>query len=785
MSLENVVVLGGGQSDTWHSLNCKGRYAGEIRIELTYYDTRPKEERAHSASEVPTAINIKERGVESVNGPRQSKPVKRRPLPTDPTLQDSSPLRPVMPEHAQSSPLPHTPQQYQTRLSIYNTPQSGTGYQEHALESHEPSPSVQYYQQHHTTLSTNGHPADLAFDGLHFTSYNQQPHTADDVPFHSSHTPDTRSTFSQSQIPYPNDEEEMQLHFAPTQQQYSTLDLDLPQLPPYNPKIVRPVPQNPRTYHPQQNNSLSSPIPTLNHNRSLGDFHEQSQALIPSDVLREQETHYNHVKGYQLSPLRDCTHEKYSNSASSPIQRTDNHEGPPPPPPAHRSNGFNAPNSTEEPVQQPKLSAVAAPTPLNIRHGRASFTASSPARTYTDLSQDNQVLSIPPSSAQPSTASAHQVPPQEAYAAQRRRQSHDPINASNHFSYGEPPPPSLIPGYDPGMPDAENRHMRQEKHQYPVRSSLKERDAILQPNHHVGAHAPYDEIEVSSRKEYNRDGHHYRSSAPVASEGAFSLDLRTPSRKSLSPQPQSAPREGVLSSVPFSPDSYEALNPNLKSASNINKLGPTYKTPEQARNAYRQKEQEEKLDEGPIIGSDGRVIDPSDHLPTETWAPEPEQKYPRKGPEITFRFRQSPLGAQPMPNSAPRPPRQTVIRPHSIATTVHSYSVDSISPTATGRNRLQKKTRMSPTHANSSPILPINDSPSSTYPLREQVNYGSGNTPAYSRSPPNGPPPVPAKIPMSMSKEDWGTDALSEEMRRIDIGVGVGPARTRRSRYGP
>ncbi|KAA6410981.1 MAG: C2 domain containing [Lasallia pustulata] len=42
--LDKVVVPGGGQNDLWHNLNCKGRYAGEIRIELTYYDTRPKEE---------------------------------------------------------------------------------------------------------------------------------------------------------------------------------------------------------------------------------------------------------------------------------------------------------------------------------------------------------------------------------------------------------------------------------------------------------------------------------------------------------------------------------------------------------------------------------------------------------------------------------------------------------------------------------------------------------------------------------------------------------------------
>ena len=36
------------------------------------------------------------------------------------------------------------------------------------------------------------------------------------------------------------------------------------------------------------------------------------------------------------------------------------------------------------------------------------------------------------------------------------------------------------------------------------------------------------------------------------------------------------------------------------------------------------------------------------------------------------------------------------------------------------------------------------------------------------------PPPVPGKVPIGSGQEDWGTDELSEEMRRIDIGVGSG-----------
>ncbi|MCJ1389014.1 hypothetical protein MMC18_001867, partial [Xylographa bjoerkii] len=799
VSLDKVVVSGGGQSDVWHSLNCKGRYAGEIRIELTYYDTRPKEERTRSTSDLQITTENQERRAESANGPRQSQPVKRRPLPADPTLLDSSPLHPLMPDHAQSSPLPHTPQQYQNRPTIYTTPQSvygsdihsGIAYQEPAQKSHELSPSLPYYQQHDIEIYNKAPSTEQPSHGLYLPRYDQQPHTTnDEILFHNNHISNLRNVFSRPQIPYPTEEEENQIYPSQTLQQHITLDLDLPQLPqlpqltPYNPTVLRPIAQNPHRYHTQQTSSLSSPIPVLNHNRSLGEFHQQSQSSICSEEPKQQESHYHHIKGHQQSPLRHRSHENRYTAVSSPIQPTNDDEGPPPPPPAHRSSGFNSLSGTDELVQRPNFGPMAAPAPLNIRHGRGSFSASPLVKTYTDPLQDDQVLSISPSSAQLSTTSAHQPPSYDAYASQRRRQSYDPKTDSLHSPTGQPMPPSLVPGYNPNMAEVEHQRIRQEKQPHPGQPYFSGRDVnetTWQHGRHGDAHAPHNSNDASRRNQNIRDGHTQRSPAPFVTESAVGPDPRTPARKSLSPQPQSGLREGVLSAVPFSPDSYEALNPNLKSASNINKSGPTYKTPEQGRDAYRQKAQEERLEEGPIIGSDGRVIDPSDHLPTETWAPEPEQKPPRKGPEITFRFRQSPLGAQPMPNSAPRPPRQTVIRPHSIATTVHSYSVDSVSPTTTGRNRLQKKARMSPTHANSSPVLPISDSTPPSFPLREHVNYGLSNSPTYSRSSPSAPPPVPAKIPMSTGQEDWGTDALSEEMRRIDIGVGVGTARTRRS----
>lgn len=88
IDLQTVVVPGGGQNDLWHQLNFKGKYAGDIRIELTFYDSRPKpdtlsekrkqREKSHStASDLTTSSTAGARQL----GPRD---IKRRPLPPGP-----------------------------------------------------------------------------------------------------------------------------------------------------------------------------------------------------------------------------------------------------------------------------------------------------------------------------------------------------------------------------------------------------------------------------------------------------------------------------------------------------------------------------------------------------------------------------------------------------------------------------------------------------------------------------------------------------------------------------
>ncbi len=260
--------------------------------------------------------------------------------------------------------------------------------------------------------------------------------------------------------------------------------------------------------------------------------------------------------------------------------------------------------------------------------------------------------------------------------------STSPSHSQIHLNHGMPP--SLVPGYEPKVAEDESKWM------YERRTNARQQ--------------PLDHLQETRAHRYSAPVDRY--STPTFKPQAGSPDSRTPARKSLSPSP--VPSDRPQSGTPFSPDSFDAL------------------------------QQQEKPIDGPIIGSDGRIIDPSDHLPTDTWAPEPEQKTPtRRAPEVTVRFRNSPQGAQPMPPAGRRPLNEA--RTQSASTPLFAHNTRNSPLNSPSRNRLQQYPRTSP-----------------------------GNI----------PPPVPGKVPIGGGKEDWG-DALSEELRNIDIGSG------RRRGYGP
>ncbi|GJC79584.1 ingression protein fic1 [Colletotrichum liriopes] len=79
IDLRDIIVPGGGQNDIWRNLMFKGKYAGEVRMEITYYDQRPKPEKP-VAKPKPVEAEPTENHYATI--PR--KQIKRRPLPSDP-----------------------------------------------------------------------------------------------------------------------------------------------------------------------------------------------------------------------------------------------------------------------------------------------------------------------------------------------------------------------------------------------------------------------------------------------------------------------------------------------------------------------------------------------------------------------------------------------------------------------------------------------------------------------------------------------------------------------------
>lgn len=809
--LDKVVVPGGGQNDLWHNLNCKGRYAGEIRIELTYYDTRQKDEASGTQQQENLSNGREHRGRDSIGGPRQAKPVKRRPLPPDPT--DSSPLRPAMPDHTQSSPLPYKPSSGYER-AVGPQPQLVHRSVDYGAVSR---PVVDAGCQHNQIRGLPNPPSGLS--GSNYGNYDEtgtvapgamQPSCQDEAFDNMGYV--TSNTIGVQNSPqhggYPDEGPAYGAHHqngVPQSSQDSHhetyQDIALPELPPYNSRRARLSPQ-PLAVHGVHVNSHSSPGPSMPTPYSLPDYRQPS---FPANELVGYASAPSRDVNYEESPLRHRSVDAAYDTRQTTQQATTAGDGAPPPP-VHRDTGLRSQAQSAEQYYVEDYRQVPAPAPLKLRTTQSRTSASPLSQIQNNQSHRLNQSPVSPLTSQAYPYSGNSNSSQTSFSQPTRRQSQDPTLPSPLREHVTAMPPSLVPGYDPTVAEHESERTIQENrmdarhgnsagaaflNKYPSQYDVQQRPQAS--TWQASPQASPQSFNITENGQ-GREAHH--TSAPIIKPRALSPDPRTPVRKSVSPQPE----EARPSSMPFSPDSYETFNPKISSgSSSINQQRPRYQTPEQAKEVATQVQREAQRDEGPIISADGRVIDPSDHLPADTWAPEPERK-PRKGPEVTLRFRHSPQGAQPMPPAGRRPPRDMPLLPHSVSTPNYASSpVDSVSPmsaAAASRNRLQKNSRGPFAQPNSSPLVPtVNNTASrsplprtsaSEYPLREHENYGYNSSPTYARNSPIGPPPIPAKVPLPMGQEDYGMNALSEEISRIDIGVGGGgTGRARRSRYGP
>lgn len=185
--------------------------------------------------------------------------------------------------------------------------------------------------------------------------------------------------------------------------------------------------------------------------------------------------------------------------------------------------------------------------------------------------------------------------------------------------------------------------------------------------------------------------------------------------------------------MPYSPDSLDVHNPNA---------------PRPDANSNSE----------PIVGWHGQEIDPSDHLPVDSWAPEPEKKTPTKtyglGRDRDF----GPRAAQ--PGTGARLSKDTVI---NVRLKDRSSTAESpASETTTSRNRLTKRAGPPPEHRHSAIDVPARNHESFApvpNPYEHSPRYDRGaRAPSPNPYAGNGaqPPSIPPKVPLSRESPQHG-----------------------------
>ena len=776
VSLEEVVVPGGGKGDKWHGLNCKGKYAGDIRIELTYYDTRVSSERqALDGMQISSRAGLG--GSPVMAGPRQQPAVRRRPLPADPSQSSpaTTPDRGAATTQSSFGPRSYHTPPHQRPLPASNSP-SGFAIRD------TPVSSPASFQPEHYQLSEPPTEHSIQYDDRYNHEYEVSPHEERyDQPDVSSYS-----------LQYPDDVQSVH----PSEQEWSE------------------SPTQGRQQHYIQHGRHDQRGPPLPHSYSAPstftalseDYSAAGQPLPEPNI--ESDHGYDHHDSWS----RD---QRMSLQMHSMQPTVEDEQPAPPPPPAHRNSA-------------PTLANYRSTPNLNSSMDMRAYAAHRHRMSIAENSPQSSALAHSPYGDQglPQRGSPYTHPSQGSAYSTPTRLSHD---TASHTSPQSSPIVYQRQQYTP-VETAPPAPFPYERHSTPNSVPLIKPRPISPTTRPSPVSAPPQQ-----------------SSLPTSSHS-------TPIRKSVSPHPTPPGSAQGMSSTPFSPDSYDAFNPVLKGRSPVQPDPQTqaHSSPSPNITATRKSiTPRDSHSNEPIITSTGHLVDPSDHLPADSWAPEPERKGSKANSEIGAEERAnrpSPRGAQPMitvrtkaGNSAnsvpvivtrkpytqpsgmlsspappvsvnPSPPPHPNPTSHSpISAATPPRDTGAIVAVSGGRNRLVKKSRPGAPSSPLTSIPPPNHDALSHQPSYEDADPGP---PYYASDPGHGygygseyggyrgalPPPVPAKIPLQtyggggaepaeMYPEsgtlDLGMLALSEEMKRIDIGPAPGMGgRARRNRYG-
>ncbi|EME46580.1 hypothetical protein DOTSEDRAFT_70553 [Dothistroma septosporum NZE10] len=743
VSLNDVVVPGGGKSDQWQGLSCKGKYAGEIRIEMTYYDTREKPDKQHEAG-MSVADELKQQ-----YGSLNTK-VKRRPLPVNPNAPATQAV--IIPERALPGRAKHGPRDYSIASRAASLPPEGP------KTFNYPHSQASLFGQ--KPVAAQPQPAEPTPPAL-------EPQVAFDYgEYGPSLGPELYGTSPSTAHP------DFLPELGPSRRQRSSI-------PSQQNYAQRQLPPQQHTKPPALLHSNSAPAVPESHA-----YGESSQLRTDyPDAIPDLDHQYRQVRQRRIDvPPGWETDYGSPQAARQPYVEDEFETSPPPPPPPMHSHSSPA-------------------VPLyNSPHYQACLSSSKYGATPSGRRQDYVPNSLPLQSIERSYG-PQQTPP--SLGQPRRGQSFDEYGGSPYqANYGSSPSlmsPQQTPPLGRTPPHGRQhpgRHSVADLYSTPSRPHplAQEVSRARSPN-------PYAQGACRSRspnpyaQEHNdtfayQSGYHDRDPGSVsrqqtaspqptrqrtpdarpkssysiqhpvrAFESADGSPLATsqpesgrafPPRKSISPRPSMS--DGSRSAIPFSPDDF----------------GAGGALPQQAGSSPTRN--------GPIVGWHGQEIDPSDHLPVEAWAPEPEPKIPNRtyglGRDRDF----GPRGQGIMTNGG-RMSKDTTINVRARQQSALAESVpEAQAQPSKIRARLVKKS------APPSPVEPLRDH-ANFNPVPNPYEHHNGARGFRDRSPgpvddrmayenAYGPPSIPPKVPLQ--QPDYGPDALSRELSTIDIGTGTG-----------
>lgn len=732
VELEHIITPGGGKGDLWQGLTCKGKYAGELRLELTYYDSRekaePKQETISMADEL--------RQQYGTLNPK----VKRRPLPSNPNAPATTDV--VIPDRPLPGRAKHGPRDFQVAGRMASAPSTTKTF------NYPQSESTLFGQKGVQALSQNTPPA---------------PQSQPEPPTNQHYEEYERNPEPEVYDPYAA---------GPAQPDF------LPQLGPSGRQRGSMPPQ--ARYEQQQwpqHQAQALPRP-LSH---AGIPHSHSAPAVPGAHQMDPQAYGD---SYQLrtdypEPIPDVDYQ-YQQVA---VARQRRHDVPP-----GWQEEFDGANADRQAYVEEDVESSPPPPPPMHSHSAPvvpqyeSHHNSSPMPRYG---------ATPPSSRQPYVPNAsplqsierdygpQQTPP--SHGRPRRGESFDeyggysPYQSSHHSTPNLSSPvgqqsPSPYARTSPYGRQAPGRNSIAEPYGTPSRqphplsqevSRARSPNPYGTPEHQI-SYNHYDQGQDGSvpmikpraispapppSKPASASRSPYSLQFPVRafessdasplSTSAAKVKAGTLPRKSVSPRPSIS--GGASSPAPFSPDDFGAHNP----------AAPM--TDPASRN-------------GPIVGWHGQEIDPSDHLPVDSWAPEPVKKTPTKtyglGREKEFGPRS--LSKDTVINVRMKPGTNIPEQQARPATSSNKI-----------RGVLKKAQPQAPRYASEPPMeLPRHHDNYSSVPdpyeqQQQQFSrsYREGSPAAY------GPPSIPPKVPLSHSPGGAYTeDALSREISSIDIG---------------